>query len=179
MKGNAMAAATALDRLGELRVRDVMAQPVVTVEACHTMCEAAERLVEAGLTAAPVVDEAGRCVGMITSVDFLKRDAQACAVDRLARRERETRIERHAGAALQISETDHDRVSRYMTAAVQAVSGEAALVDAARQMCLLHVHHLPVLDAQGRPVGMLSSLDLAAALVGAVDERRVETARGG
>lgn len=165
-------------RLLELRVRDVMAQPVVSVPSCHTMCEAAEQLAASELSAAPVVDEAGRCIGMITATDFLKRDARQCAVDRLSCRGGELHVERGPGASLQIAETDHDRVWRHMTPAVQTVAAEASIVDAARQMCLLHVHHLPVLDPTGRPVGMLSSLDLASALSNAMDEQLGDRRRG-
>ncbi len=159
------------DRLVELRVRDVMAQPVVSVPSSHTLCEAAEQLVAADLGAAPVIDEAGRCIGMITAIDFLKRDAHQCAADRAARRGGDLLVERGPAAAFQIAESDHDRVWRHMTAAVQTVSADASIVDAARQMCLLHVHHLPVLDGAGRPVGMLSSLDLASAISNAIEEQ--------
>lgn len=166
------------DRLLELRVRDVMAQPVVSVPASHSMCEAAEQLVASDLSAAPVIDEAGRCIGMITATDFLKRDAQRCVVDRLSRRGGELQLERGPTATLQISETDYDRVGRHMTSAVQTVAADACIVDAARQMCLLHVHHLPVLDPTGRPIGMLSSLDLASALSNVVDEQFGGKSRG-
>ena len=44
------------------------------------------------------------------------------------------------------------------------------MIDAAREMCAQHVHRLPVVDAGGKVVGLVSSLDLVAAMVGALEE---------
>ena len=42
--------------------------------------------------------------------------------------------------------------------------------EAARCMCKEHVHRLIVIDSSGAPVGVLTSLDLVSAWVGAVEE---------
>jgi CBS domain-containing protein len=44
------------------------------------------------------------------------------------------------------------------------------LSHAAKIMCLQHVHRLPVVDASGKPVGIISSMDLVAALSNAAEE---------
>ena len=70
----------------------------------------------------------------------------------------------------QLSSSGFDLVSGYMSTGVQSIAAESALLDAARQMCRAHLHRLPVVDGQGHVLGMVSSLDIASALVGAMEE---------
>jgi CBS domain-containing protein len=51
------------------------------------------------------------------------------------------------------------------------VQPEQTLLTAARIMCVKHVHRLPVLDSDNRPVGLLTAMDVVAAMVNAIDER--------
>jgi CBS domain-containing protein len=51
------------------------------------------------------------------------------------------------------------------------VQPEQTLLTAARLMCEKHVHRLPVLNLDGKPVGLITSMDVVAALVNAIDER--------
>ncbi|MFM2096303.1 MAG: hypothetical protein RIS70_3427, partial [Planctomycetota bacterium] len=53
---------------------------------------------------------------------------------------------------------------------VQSIAESAPLSHAAKIMCLQHVHRLPVVDASGKPVGIISSMDLVAALSNAAEE---------
>jgi predicted transcriptional regulator len=50
------------------------------------------------------------------------------------------------------------------------VGTTATLLHAARIMCDQHIHRLIAVDRIGRPEGIVSSLDVVAALVQAVDE---------
>ena len=144
--------AAVLDRLQSLRVADVMNRHVIPVSGQQTMSEAAAVFVEHRISGAPVVDEHGRCVGILSATDFVGRER-----------------ERAAGA---VGAAGDKVVSAHMNAAARTVSAETSLVEAARIMCAQHVHRLPVLDAQDRPRGMITSLDIVAAVVQAVEEQR-------
>ncbi len=58
-----------------------------------------------------------------------------------------------------------------MSSGVRSVQPEQTLLTAARIMCEKHVHRLPVLNLDGKPVGLITSMDVVAALVNAIDER--------
>jgi CBS-domain-containing membrane protein len=60
-----------------------------------------------------------------------------------------------------------------MSHAVQSIAAHRSLLAAARMMCDGHLHRLVVLDAAGRPEGMISTMDVVAALLNTVDEARV------
>lgn len=135
------------ERLRELRVWDVMTRQVVTVPSSVSAAEAARLMTDAKVTAAPVVDAQGECVGIVSATDFLRVVSSNPDVD-----------------LRQLP------VSEIHSCAVQSVSANATVLRAARMMCAQHIHRLLVLDDRGRPTGILSSLDVVAMMVKAIDE---------
>ena len=153
----------ALDRLHTLRVADVMARDVVTLAAQHTMLDVARRFVEHDVVAAPVTDNVGRCVGFFSAADFLRRELRA-------------RCEASDQGVKPVQETDEQAsVSRFMSDQVHSISPGESLLAAARMMFEDHLHRLPVVDDDGHVVGIISTMDIVAALVNAIDE--AETSR--
>jgi CBS-domain-containing membrane protein len=162
---------SAIERLLSLRVSDVMNSPVKTVSECDSMADAARVLIESEIRGAPVVDAAGRCVGMLSGIDFAHR------ANRLARGEaslafgQEHELRRDPGEMpIQLEATSQDRVREHMSPAVQTINQTATLINASRVMCREHIHRLVIIDEDGRPVGLISSLDLVAAMIAAVEE---------
>lgn len=165
------------ERLQQLTVADCMHSAVVPISVNHTMHEASLVLRKHGISGAPVVDEHGRCVGMLSAADFVRREADdrdAMPASAYARSERR---EDARPVPLEIAETAEDLVSKHMTTAVQSVQPETPVIAAAQIMCGSHIHRLPVLDKTGRPRGMITSLDLTAALVNAFHEAEQDDRR--
>lgn len=132
----------AIDRLLALRVSDVMTKNVVVTRQTDSIAQAAALFAQRDVSAAPVVDDQGRCVGILSVVDFAAHNAR----------------------------TDQT-VGERMTRVVQSISSGNSLLAAARTMCSHHVHRLPVLD-DNHPVGVISTMDVVAALVNAIDEMK-------
>ena len=139
------------ERLRNLLVSHAMARNVVTVREDQLLVEVAEGLFDKGITGAPVVNAHGKCVGMITSVDFMRRQGT------------------ETGDTLWTAPAN-EGVGHLMTRGVRTILDDAPLLEAARLMCEKHIHRLPVTDAEGQLVGILTSLDVVAALVNAEDE---------
>ncbi len=159
----------AIDRLRTLKVSDVMAKNVVVVSVNQTMEEVARQFTSNDISSAPVIDEQGRCVGMLSAADYLERDCP--------RREQgenpaamlgHSLVRDESSDSLQIVE-DRDTVNCYMASAVQSIAADAPLVKAGRVMCEAHLHRIPVLDGE-RVVGIVSTMDIVAAMLNAVDE---------
>ena len=157
---------SALERLYGLRVKDVMTRNVVSVTANSTMAEAADVLSESQVSGAPVVDEQGRCVGVLSGTDFVHSKAENLGTSSTTH---ELTIQDTSGR-YQVEEIYHDLVRRHMSPAVQTIESDASLLNGARFMCNEHVHRLIVIDERGAPVGILSSLDLVSAWVKAMEE---------
>jgi CBS domain-containing membrane protein len=158
-----------LERLKQLKVRDLMSRAVIEVSANQTMSAAAKAFARSDVSSAPVIDEHGRCVGMLSAADFIKRD---CPQESNMSRHELTRGGPDDSFAI---ESPGDMVSGYMSHAVQSVAASESLLHAARTMCVEHIHHLPVLEGD-RPIGVISTMDIVAALVNAVDEADAQLA---
>lgn len=162
---------SAIQRMQSLRVADVMTKNVVHVRAWQPMCEVAALFRSREISAAPVVDEQGRCVGILSATDFLDRDADC--EDQRAPGSRRCRCRVSGGlegGPLHVTSPAEDAVADWMTDAVQSISPEASLATAAKIMCAQHVHRLVVLDQGCRVHGMISTMDVVAALVNVMDE---------
>jgi CBS-domain-containing membrane protein len=88
--------------------RDVMTRPVITVKPNISVGEAAKRLLENHISAAPVVDAGEKLVGMISEGDLMRRY--------------ETATERRQSWWLRMMSGDHFLASEYVKAHAQKVN---------------------------------------------------------
>jgi CBS domain-containing protein len=161
---------SAIERLITLNVADAMTKDVVCVSASQTMAEAAAALKRREVSGAPVLNDCGRLVGILSATDFIRHE-MASARPSSAQGEAEHCLASHGElGALSIEYSGQDLVGAHMTSAVQTVRPHVRLLDAARIMCAQHVHRLPVVEENGKVIGMITSLDLVAAMVKAVEE---------
>jgi CBS domain-containing protein len=139
----------AMERLESLTVRDVMNHHVVTIASNRLMVEAAQLLQEREISGLPVVDEQGRCVGVLSVADFVR-----CTT------------------GLSASDSSQAKVAQHMSSAVQTIHADRRLLEAAEIMGAQHIHRIPVLDDDQRPIGIITSMDVVCSLLNAVDEER-------
>ena len=151
---------TAIDRLLNTKVNQVMATDVVTIHESSSMYEAAMLIRECGISGAPVVDDFGRCVGVLSATDFVesKTEEQCSCVSHVA-----TTVDRTGLTRTEV--LDRESVRAHMSPRVHSIREHLSIVDAGHTMCEEHIHRLLVVDRQNRPVGIVSSLDLVSALV--------------
>jgi acetoin utilization protein AcuB len=70
--------ATTLDRfeltsmMDTVKIRTIMSKPVITIQADHTVDEAAGIMLARGISGMPVLDDAGRIEGIITKSDIFR-----------------------------------------------------------------------------------------------------------
>ncbi|RIK75900.1 MAG: hypothetical protein DCC67_14640 [Planctomycetota bacterium] len=152
--------ANPMERLQSLTVADVMSRPVTVVPGCARMEEAARILADADASGAPVVDDAGHCIGVLSAADFLRFEVLKAQPDQY------DRGDWAAGGEA----APRDSVRRFMTPAVQTAPAHESLLKAAAVMCLEHIHRLIVLDHRGEPIGVVSTLDVMSAMLAAIDE---------
>ena len=162
---------SAIERLLSLRAQDVMRRDVVTISSNQSMPRAAHTFLQSNITGAPVVDELGHCVGVLSSVDFVRRSQHPDASPAEGAGEISHVLQSDGPqGTLHIEEQQHDHVCDYMTPAVQSVDPVTPLLEVARIMCAEHVHRLIVLDERAHPIGVITSLDLVAAVAQAIEE---------
>jgi predicted transcriptional regulator len=147
-------------------VKDVMSAHIMTVADDTTTDEVARYLIEHEISGAPVVDEQGHLVGVVSMTDIgrslaepsdvgsssgglYRDDAADIALDDVAQRYPERAV----------------TVRDVMTPAVHQVAVTASAAEVARRMVEQHVHRLVV--TKGRePVGIITSMDLLKLIAG-------------
>jgi len=123
----------------DLMIRDVVVIPVGT-----SMRAAAHLLAKAQISGAPVVNPAGQCVGVLSVADFLR------------------------GAVNENLEmAPADQVGEHMTTDLVTADPTTPIRQLTRMMLDADIHRVIVVDDQRRPIGIVSSTDVLAAIASA------------
>jgi len=121
----------------------------VSIREDATIHEAIELLTRRGISGAPVIDEAGRPVGVLSRGDILVHDREAADYVTAAGEE--------PGGVT--------RVRDIMTPAVFCIAPDAPASRVVREMVELKVHRLFVVDDIGTLIGVITVLDVLRHLV--------------
>jgi CBS domain-containing protein len=166
---------TVLKPLQQLTAADLMSTEVTAIPQHMSLRGAAHLLAQFEISGAPVVDEQGRCVGVLSATDFVNWTDKG---ERAVRRDRnETCVAAHSAWQM-FDEKDLpvDEVHNYMTPDPVTIIPSTPIDALARKMRDAHIHRLIVVDREGKPIGVVSSTDLMAAMAGTTERATLETA---
>jgi CBS domain-containing protein len=141
-----------------MRVHQIMTPQVITASADTTIVEAVNTMLRHHIRALPVVDAAGRLVGIISEGDFIRRAETG------TQRMRGRWLTLLAGTDQVAADFVHEhgrKVGEIMTRNPLTVTEEAQLDQVARIMQSNNVKHLPVVRGD-RLVGIVSRSDFLA-----------------
>jgi CBS domain-containing protein len=124
-----------------------------------TLREALAFLVDRSVSGAPVIDEAGRPVGVLSQTDVLVHDREEV---------QHIEPEHEYGSPLppsrwdefQFEKVDTTLVRDLMTPAVFCVAQDRSAWEVVEQMRELNVHRLFVVDGDGVLIGVISAMDV-------------------
>jgi CBS-domain-containing membrane protein len=143
--------------LTTLTASDLMSTALVMVPQDMSLQSAAHLLSQADVTGAPVVDDAGRCVGVLSSTDFVhwaekgpKKPPEHCVCS--------------SWQIVEPATLPRDQVKQCMTSDPVTVHPGTPIADLSRMMLDAHIHRVIVVDRSCRPVGIVSSTDILAAV---------------
>jgi CBS domain-containing protein len=127
--------------------------------------EAITLLTEKGFSAAPVIDEAGRPVGVLSRTDLLIHDREQGGAPVPVPspddwEDLDTRLGQHVRAGFQVRDVDRTEVRDIMTPAVFCVFPQTPAAEVVDQLLQLNVHRLFVVDDDGVLVGVISATDI-------------------
>jgi len=118
-------------------VRDFMRPSPLIIERETSLSEVAERMATADVSSALVVDDGGRLKGIVTDQDMTRRVA--------------------------FNATDTTPVAEAMTSPVMSIDSSDYLYHAIARMRRHELKHMPVIDGEGKVLGMLDLIDTMAA----------------
>lgn len=168
-------------RLAKLTARDVMSERLVVLNETDSIQHAANLFREQKVSGAPVVDAAGQIVGLLSTTDIIPAIAARLAPLVAAPRtqaqptwwDRVYDVLNSAGPPE--DEPPGEPLVNWMSRKVVSVGENTPFLEVARKMSAAHIHRLVVIDAAGRPRGIVSTLDVLEALVEAVDKANNDT----
>jgi CBS domain-containing protein len=148
--------------------RDVMTAGPVSISATATVLEVVAFLTDSGYSAAPVIDESGRPIGVVSRTDVVVYDRAraASAKDVPGYFDQADLMAPARAEAPAAGQGPLVRASDLMTQAVFSVGLETPIEEVAGQMVDLNVHRLFVVDDSNVLVGVISVLDLLRHLCG-------------
>lgn len=158
----------------DLPVREVMQTDLVTVAASTPLSEVERALAEAGVGGVPVIDGAGRVVGVLSLRDLVDRyteDPEARPNPSGFYRIEADDADEDDLEAFEIAVEGEETAGDVMSAQVFWVPPSATLREVAREMVQHGVHRLIVHDPEvGQTVGIVSTMDLLRAMAGAAPD---------
>lgn len=123
-------------RLVELKARNIMSSPAVTLPITSSLYEVVEKMCKENIGSVLIVDENGKISGIITERDIIY------------------------AASRGLFKKEDIKVESLMSKNVITVSEESSIYEAIEKMRAHNIRHLPVVDDQGKPVGVISLRDL-------------------
>lgn len=139
-----------------MQAKDVMTHSVVSVSPDTPVSEIARKLIARGISAVPVLDEAGKIVGIVSEGDLMRRG--------------ESGTERRPSWWLRMFELPENKAHEFvkthglhagdvMTREVTTVSEDTPINEIAELLEYQHIKRVPVVR-DGRPVGIVSRANL-------------------
>ncbi|MFI9025220.1 CBS domain-containing protein [Streptomyces sp. NPDC053560] len=150
-------------------VSDVMNRDVVTAEPAMVFKDIARLLAQHRISGAPVVDGDGKVLGVVSETDLMAR--QTVQDDERPRRFPHLTLD---GARAVRAKSRATTVADLMTKPAITVGPRQSLVEAARVMARHHCNRLPVIDAEGRLMGIVTRGDLLGVFLRSDDDIRKE-----
>jgi CBS domain-containing protein len=143
---------------------DLMMSNPMSIRGDATVREAIEVLTDHGFSAAPVIDEAGRAIGVVSRADILVHDREkghrAGAAAYYGTANLTTGGGERLGPGFHETAMDETLVRDIMTPAVFSVAPNTPATKVVEQMIALAVHRLYVVEEDGTLVGVITALDV-------------------
>jgi CBS domain-containing membrane protein len=144
--------------LGELRCQDIMTADPIAVQFGTSLQEAWALMRQFHIKALPIVDQAKHVVGIVTVADFLRHAGIHTPHD----------LTKRMQTLLRPSGLSHSErpevVGQIMTRKVRVTSAQGHAVDLLPLFSAVGHHHLPVINAEKKLIGILTQTDLVKAL---------------
>jgi predicted transcriptional regulator len=138
---------------------DLMSHEVVLIPKEMSLPGAAHMLAQAQVSGAPVVDDEGRCIGVLSTTDFLHLVETGKAP---LHHHKQNLVQ--SWQLLENDEESQGIVADYMNTDPVTVTPATHIGVLAHMMMDAHIHRVIVVDEWNHPIGIVSSTDILAAV---------------
>lgn len=160
---------TAFESFLALTAADLMTAPVMTIPHETSLREAARLLSGSHISGAPVVDGDGRCIGVLSSSDFVTWASEEKRA--IGEGVKTTCFIAPWGDMIDIEESADNEIRHYMKAPLVSAELTTPIGELAEKMVDAHIHRILVVVENDLPRGIVTSTDILAALAKATHTR--------
>jgi CBS domain-containing protein len=163
-----------VDWMNQTKASDMMVEILVTLSPADTLAEAAETLLTEQISGAPVLEDSNHCVGVLSISDLIRAEGEVLAEQqRIAESSffssgitwpdnvYQEKLEQLRDKILPVSEQP---IRRFMTPDIVSVTVDEPVETVLQYMIDAHVHRILVLDSDRQLRGIISTIDVLAAL---------------
>ncbi len=142
-----------------LTAADLMSEDLVMIPKEMSLQTAARLLSQHQVSGAPVINEDGICIGVLSATDFIHwaedhKIVRDCPLGEICQ----------PWQMVEPKDLPHDLVENYMTRQPVTVSPNKNITELARMMIDAHIHRVIIVNEEGRPQGIVAATDILAAI---------------
>jgi CBS domain-containing protein len=145
-------------------VADLMTRDVLTVKPTTPLSAAIKLFVDRHISGLPVVDDGGKLVGVISESDLMWREKGLDLPPHIIFLDSVIYLENPLQHERDLHKVLGQTVGEVMTDRPISITIDTSLPMAARIMHDKKIHRLPVVDADNRPIGILTQSDIVRAI---------------
>lgn len=145
-------------------VRDIMTREVITLSPEDEIAQAAKMLMEKGINGAPVLDKAGKVIGIICQSDLIIQQKKLPIPSLFTLLDGFIPLTSMKHVEKEIQKISATTVAQAMSPNPLTVTPETSIEDVATIMVEKNYHTLPVLE-EGRLVGIVGKQDVLKTLL--------------
>jgi len=148
-----------------LTAKDIMTKDVITVKAATTIEELSRTLIEHKISGAPVVDDSGNLIGIVTENDLISQNRRLHIPTVMRLFDSFIMLESPGKIEKEIKKMAATTVDEICVKKVVTVSEDASSEDIATIMAEKKVHLIPVVEGK-KIIGILGKADLIKSMTG-------------
>lgn len=141
--------------------KDIMRKKVVSVESWLTLPELSKLFLEKGISGAPVVDEVGAILGVVSQTDLVRTRREGPAGVPSYHRDFDDSVR---AAGLHFEEMDRTRVEQIMTPGAISLDEMTPVEKVAKVMVDSHIHRVLITKGE-KLAGIVTTMDMMRALI--------------
>ncbi len=145
--------------------KDIMTAEVITVTKDTAVAEVAQLLTENKVSGLPVVDQEGRVIGMVSEGDLIYQDKKLHTPAFLEILGGVIYLENPQRLGQDLSKMTAVKAGEIMTVKPYTVKEDATVEDIATIMVERQINRVPVVDNEGKLLGIVSRQDLVKAMI--------------
>lgn len=143
-----------------MKAKEIMTSPVSTVTPDTPVAQIARLLCQKHISGVPVVDDTGKVVGIVTEIDLIKRHAQIHFPIYLPLFDSRIFLESPRRYREDVRRALGTTAQEIMTQPVNTATPDTDIEDIATLMVDKRANPIPILDARGALVGIVSHTDI-------------------